>query len=80
MEEKIKDLKIGQVLYYAFEDRPIDGYGISKCIIKEICDDHMLLEDQYSTLWIDYEEYFGEKDGSIGVFDTEKEAKDWLGI
>lgn len=80
MEEKIKNLKIGQTLWYAYDDRPIDGCGVSKCIIKELHDDHMILQDEYSSLWIEYEDYVGEKETSIGVFDSEQEAKDWLGI
>ena len=80
MKEKIKNLKVGQVLFYAYDDRPFDGYGISKCTIKEICDDHMILLDDMSSLWIEYEYYVGPKDSSIAVFDTEEEAKKWLGI
>ena len=81
MLEKIKEMfKLGQIVYYAYDDRPIDGCGVLPAEVIEIHEDHMILKDEYSNLWIDYEDFFSGVQCSCGVFLTEKEAKDFLGI
>lgn len=78
LEEKIKELRIGQVVYFAYDDRPLDGFGVSKAIITELHEDHMMIKDEYSSLWINYEDLFGEKDGSCACFLTEEEANAFI--
>lgn len=74
-----KNVKVGMIIWSAYDDRPFDGYGWSKGKITAIFDDHYLFDDldnNIENVW----GLFDEEPCSVCNFTTEEECLDWLGL
>ncbi|RHV70202.1 MULTISPECIES: hypothetical protein [Clostridia] len=75
---KKEELSIGQALWWAVDDRPVDGCSIQSIVVTSIDEDHYIanLDDDIS-LWLDYEELELSL-STTAVFLDKSEAEKWL--
>ena len=55
MHKRSTDFTIGQTAYFVFVE--FDGHGICTGPITEICKDHVILTDDISNLWLDFDDF-----------------------
>lgn len=72
---KKEELSIGQALWWAVDERPVDGCSIQPIVVTSIDEDHYIANLDGISLWLDYEEL---DESTTAVFTNMEQAKKWL--